>query len=709
VPCPPMVRSRWIVCLLLAFGLSAGPACSKPTATICDLQTDAGSPAERLRACEQHYQSTGSAKSAAKLSELLRTKGRLAWDESRYTDALDAMDQAVRYGEASRERLVLGKALRGMFTLLLELGDLEGAGRLLTEIRSALSPMDPRTQVLLAFDEGLLDEARGRPKSARSSFETVLKSSALGQVPELEWTTTMNLFALCLDGEDIPGSVDYARRVDTLFKAGPYKDRSKSRIARGLHRARLELLLSAPAKALEILTALATETPGAQMAWKLAYERGRALRALGRPDAERAFEEAVTIIETMRAVEFDDFKSSVLAARRAPYLALFERHRDKNPAAALAIVEKLQGRTFLDALVSASQTDATKGARQVASRMEWLKRFYPTLRASPLLGQAAPIDALLRELNQSHMLEFFESEESLYLLLASGGRLHIRVAPRPLAEIRRLLAELVNHKSDVPAPSDAIASLSRALLPPDLELPAPGTTLDVVLSPALAKLPIAALMYRGRHLVESHAIAHAPSLTALAALRHRITRTAGRSVVLADSRSDLPGAARESENVQTLLGGPAGAERYVGPGATANRLLGAGTVPVLHLAVHSDVGTEGPFLLMHDRPVRMADVLDGGIRANLVVLATCASGVTLDPGLWGSMVSAFLARGTSTVLGTLWSIDDAASSRLVLDFYRKGGATDPAGALARVQRDWIGQQRPLSDWAAFAVSGRASL
>jgi CHAT domain-containing protein len=82
--------------------------------------------------------------------------------------------------------------------------------------------------------------------------------------------------------------------------------------------------------------------------------------------------------------------------------------------------------------------------------------------------------------------------------------------------------------------------------------------------------------------------------------------------------------------------------------------------------------------------------------------------VSVDPGLWSSIVVAFLAGGATSVLGTLWSVDDAASRQFVLDFYRAGGANDPASALARVQRNWMLRQRPLTEWGAFVLYGRSS-
>ena len=703
-------RARWLAVVLTTAATAA--ACSEsagPSTVPCGTPTDAGAPDDRLRQCEQHYQSTRDPRSAAVASDLLRRRGREAWLASRYTQALDAMDQAIRHAEAASDQVVRGKALRGMFTLLLELGDFPRASRILDEIRGSKTPLDRRAQTLLTFDQGLLEEARDQPRSARSAFEAVLKSPALLQVPELDWTATMNLLALSLRANDLTSATGYADQIEGLFKAATYKGRSRSRVSRAYYRAQLELLRKQPAQALAMLDEIAGEKPPAQMAWKLAFERGRARHTLQRPEARRDYEQAIEIIEAMQEVEFDDFRSWIVAARLAPYLALFDWHRERGDAkAALHVVERTQGRMFLDALGAAASATPTQQPRDVVTRLEWMRRFYPALRASPVLGQAPPIDSLLRDLADRELLVFFEAEEVLYLVRVHGGQPRLHRAPESLPSIRRRLSALLGTKG-ASSPDRATAdALAKALFPDDLVLPPPGSALDVVLSPSVARLPLVSLPYRGQSLLRRLTLVHAPSLTALAALRKRPAQASGPSLVLADAQLDLPGAAREAEGVQSLLGGPTKAPLKLGTEATASQLLGAKSARVIHLALHSDVSPAGPFLRLHDRPLYAGDVLAARLESNLVVLASCASSVSLDPGLWGSIVVAFLAGGASSVLGTLWSVDDAASRQFVLDFYRAGGANDAAGALARVQRDWMSRQRPLTEWGAFVLFGRAS-
>ena len=139
--------------------------------------------------------------------------------------------------------------------------------------------------------------------------------------------------------------------------------------------------------------------------------------------------------------------------------------------------------------------------------------------------------------------------------------------------------------------------------------------------------------------------------------------------------------------------------------ATLERLRQASRADVLHLATHSGLGPRGPWLALAGGDVAAERVVTGKIAPRLVVLASCASAARRGKGMWGSLGSAFLVAGSRAVLASLWSVKDRTTREMVLGFYEQGGATDPAGALARAQRAHIAQGRPPSDWAPFVILG----
>jgi CHAT domain-containing protein len=230
-------------------------------------------------------------------------------------------------------------------------------------------------------------------------------------------------------------------------------------------------------------------------------------------------------------------------------------------------------------------------------------------------------------------------------------------------------------------------------------LPAPGEPVFLVPDGVLGRISFASLRLGGRYLVEDHPLVYLPSLSALAATDGLPAGPAGPAVVLGDPRGDLPAAAREAREVAARL-------RVVprtGTGATRVALERAAGAAVLHLATHTGTGPRGPWLTLADGEVGSGFLLARRTRPRLVTLATCASAARRGRGLWGSLAATFLAAGSPAVLASLWSVEDEAARRFVLRFYDKGGAVDPALALARAQREAIAAGEPPSAWAPFVL------
>ena len=123
--------------------------------------------------------------------------------------------------------------------------------------------------------------------------------------------------------------------------------------------------------------------------------------------------------------------------------------------------------------------------------------------------------------------------------------------------------------------------------------------------------------------------------------------------------------------------------------------------PLIHLATHgyayqaegrsrdswvalaSDAHNNGLFTV--------GEILDGPpLSADLVVLAACVTGLGESKEAEGTVgfQRAFLAKGAKSVLVSLWTVDEAATVRLLQVFYREWLAPDPpskAEALRRAQ------------------------
>ncbi len=165
-------------------------------------------------------------------------------------------------------------------------------------------------------------------------------------------------------------------------------------------------------------------------------------------------------------------------------------------------------------------------------------------------------------------------------------------------------------------------------------------------------------------------------------------------------------------------------------GSEANRGLvlrgGLSSFRMLHFSVHG--------LLAMDDPQESALVLSGldrngreienrlraheiaklNLPADLVVLSACSTGLGAEirgEGLVG-LTQAFFSAGASSIVASLWDVDDVSTSQLMEDFYKNMFQKDlpPAAALREAQLALRKQKRYRSPyyWAGFVLQGEWS-
>ena len=111
----------------------------------------------------------------------------------------------------------------------------------------------------------------------------------------------------------------------------------------------------------------------------------------------------------------------------------------------------------------------------------------------------------------------------------------------------------------------------------------------------------------------------------------------------------------------------------------------------------------------------MHEILGLRLRARLVTLSACdtalASGYFSDVPAGDDFVGltrAFLFAGSSSVLASLWEVNDRSTLRLMRSFYRHLEKSGKASALAEAQRAMRRQVGPYSHpyfWAPFVLVG----
>jgi CHAT domain-containing protein len=232
---------------------------------------------------------------------------------------------------------------------------------------------------------------------------------------------------------------------------------------------------------------------------------------------------------------------------------------------------------------------------------------------------------------------------------------------------------------------------------------------------------------RGGLLIDRYTLSQLPAAGAL--LRDGRAMEGPRSLLaVAPARSRLRYAPQEARAVDALY--QPNSRLLVGDAATESRFKQlAGDFRMLHVATHGRFNRLNPLLSgleleadrVDDGLLQVHEVLGLRLAADLVTLSACdtalGSGYFADVPAGDELVGmtrAFLAAGSTSVMATLWDVDDEASVELMKRFYERlngsTGATSQARALAEAQREFHSSKdlwHPYY-WAPFILVGSQS-
>lgn len=218
----------------------------------------------------------------------------------------------------------------------------------------------------------------------------------------------------------------------------------------------------------------------------------------------------------------------------------------------------------------------------------------------------------------------------------------------------------------------------------------------------------------GEPLILRNPVSYAPSASALRyCLRRRQPRSAvARATVFGNPEGDLPMAGVEAERVSELLGVVPLKREDV----TRERWWQAmASSDVIHFAGHAQFERSDPLasgLRMGNSEVLTArDLLERPIAPlQLVTLSGCVTGSNdVHPGdeLLG-LTRAFLYAGASSLLVTLWEVEDSSAADVMVDFYERwiNGGSMKVEALREAQRAmWHRSPEDVESWASFLLVG----
>jgi CHAT domain-containing protein/Tfp pilus assembly protein PilF len=185
----------------------------------------------------------------------------------------------------------------------------------------------------------------------------------------------------------------------------------------------------------------------------------------------------------------------------------------------------------------------------------------------------------------------------------------------------------------------------------------------------------------------------------------------------------LPFTKQEAEKILDLV--PA-SEKAKAFGFAANREAATSEVlsnyQMVHFATHGILDSANPELSglvlslvdKKGRPqdgfLRLPEIFNLNLPAELVVLSACETGLGQQirgEGLVG-LTRGFMYAGAARVVVSLWSVDDEATSLLMVNFYQRmlQQGLKPAAALRAAQLEmWQSEWKSPAYWAAFTMQG----
>jgi CHAT domain-containing protein len=247
-----------------------------------------------------------------------------------------------------------------------------------------------------------------------------------------------------------------------------------------------------------------------------------------------------------------------------------------------------------------------------------------------------------------------------------------------------------------------------------------GSKLTISPHGVLHYLPFGALLDGDEYLLDRFSLRLIPSAGTLAYLKtDRPTKTGTLLALgnpdLGNARYDLPNAQVEAVNVAALFPSSRALVRSAAS-KTAVEELGNG-FSILHFATHGKFNTDDPlrsglYLAKGNESeglLTVSDLYTLRWDVDLVTLSACetALGKVANGDDVIGLTRGFLYAGARSIVASLWEVDDAATAKLMLSFYRYQQDHDKREALRLAQIETRKDYPHPAFWAAFQIVGRA--
>lgn len=488
--------------------------------------------------------------------------------------------------------------------------------------------------------------------------------------------------------------------------------------------------------------------------WVILFERGLIAEAEGKvDDAIGFYRKAIEVIEEQRSsINTEASKIGFVGDKQRVYEqavhALYAAGRQKEAfeyierSKSRALVDMLAARQVLGAdtaspasqllkqyeeadseLIAQVPVSATEGKQTqralAAAAKEKIRAAAPEL--STLVSVSSiPASQLFDALpEQEAVLQYYYQGPTLYVTVLTQRQIHMQqLDATGLEDEIRQFREAVDKME--PQALALSQKLHQRLIRPVEDKIGKARALLVIPHGALHYLPFTALHDGKQYLLDSHAMRFLPSASVMPYLKRG--RDANRDAALVfgnpdlgDPRLDLPSAQAEAERIAAHA---KQSKLLLRRDATETALKAtASQYAVLHIASHGVFNSKAPLdsaLMLskdgsNDGKLTVGELYSLRLNADLVTLSACETGlgqINSGDDVVG-LTRGFLYAGASSVVASLWQVDDEATSQLMIRFYTELANKPKADALRTAQLEVKKKFPHPYFWSAFYLTGNA--
>ncbi|MEZ0318197.1 MAG: CHAT domain-containing protein [Methylophilaceae bacterium] len=318
------------------------------------------------------------------------------------------------------------------------------------------------------------------------------------------------------------------------------------------------------------------------------------------------------------------------------------------------------------------------------------------------------------------LIEFFGGEDELYAFIVTRDKVRAKALKTNIKQ------KITDFRKSLQDPNSKDTNLKAKSLYADLILPLQlpkSNYLTIVPHASLHYLPFAALNDGKSNLVDRYTLRILPSASVLSLLESRKKPAENNVLILGNpdlgQRSyDLPGAQEEAKEISLL--NPK-SKLLLRSEASKDAITKLGPqFSYIHIASHGSFDAlkprqSGLLLAVKDGEkdplsgmLTVDDLYNLNLNADLVTMSACETAL-------GSIQSGddviglsrgFFFAGANSVISSLWQVDDIATEKLMLEFYRQLPLVGKREALRKAQL-YVKKSYPHPFyWAAFQLSGK---